>query len=203
MKIQYFIVLEAYGTGALSSTKIVVQGYLPNYNIAVYDRELKGSSMFNTSGQGSVALLGRLVSEGIFKDILKISNNLFGINRVGVEPSPGGGVFRVGKRFNDRIEVSYIANVNETTENRVSGDYKFLDWFKMSIFSTAKGGQVRDLLLALIISLIFAANVMAVEIRGDVDDELKTKLSTYIELMPEDKFSELLHNLDLSIRKKS
>jgi len=96
--------------------------------------------MFNTSGQGSVALLGRLVSEGIFKDILKISNNLFGINRVGVEPSPGGGVFRVGKRFNDRIEVSYIANVNETTENRVSGDYKFLDWFKMSIFSTAKGG---------------------------------------------------------------
>jgi len=62
---------------------------------------------------------------------------------------------------------------------------------------------VRDLLLALIISLIFAANVMAVEIRGDVDDELKTKLSTYIELMPEDKFSELLHNLDLSIRKKS
>lgn len=135
-----FIVLEAYGTGALSSTKIVVQGYLPNYNIAVYDRELKGSSTFNTSGQGSVALLGRLVSEGIFRDILKISNNLFGINRVGVEPSPGGGVFRVGKRFNDRIEVSYIANVNETTENRVSGDYKFLDWFKMSIFSTAKGG---------------------------------------------------------------
>lgn len=135
-----FIVLEAYGTGALSSTKIVVQGYLPNYNIAVYDRELKGTSMFNTSGQGSVALLGRLVSEGIFRDILKISNNLFGINRVGVEPSPGGGVFRVGKRFNDRIEVSYIANVNETTENRVSGDYKFLDWFKMSIFSTAKGG---------------------------------------------------------------
>jgi len=62
---------------------------------------------------------------------------------------------------------------------------------------------VRDLLLALIISLIFAANVMAVEIRGDVDDELKTKLSTYIELMPEDKFSELLHNLGFYLSEKN
>jgi len=47
-----FIVLEAYGTGALSSTKIVVQGYLPNYNIAVYDRELRVGSMFNYQWTG-------------------------------------------------------------------------------------------------------------------------------------------------------
>lgn len=62
---------------------------------------------------------------------------------------------------------------------------------------------MQGLILALIISLFTSANLLALEIRGDINSELKSKLSTYYEKMSEDDFVNMLNLLDIYISDKN
>lgn len=132
--------LEASGTGDMKDTKIIVQGYLPNYNITIYDKNLRGEGEYNSKHSGSGMLLGRLISDDIFKNIVSVSNRVFGINRVSIEPSTTGGIFKVGRKFSDRTEVNYIADITYSNNSRIAAEYKLFDWLKMGIFSNDRGG---------------------------------------------------------------
>ncbi|MCA1980536.1 MAG: translocation/assembly module TamB [Calditerrivibrio sp.] len=135
-----FAYLEASGSGDMKNAKIIVQGYLPNYNITIYDKNLKGEGRYSSKNSGSEMLLSRLISDDIFKNIVSVSNSIFGINRIGIEPSVNGGVFKIGRKFSDRTEINYIADINYSDNNKVAAEYSLFDWLKIGIFSNSKGG---------------------------------------------------------------
>ncbi|MCX8083477.1 MAG: hypothetical protein N3C60_00945 [Calditerrivibrio sp.] len=136
-----FVNMEANGSGKLNSTRIFVQGYLPEYKITVYDSKNKGYGLFDANkNQGSKELLSKIISDAVFKDIISTTNRFFGINQVNLEPSPTGGQIKVGRAFSDRIELNYISNLSESKENKFSAEYIIFDWFKINIFSNSKGG---------------------------------------------------------------
>lgn len=136
-----FINMEANGTGPLSSTKIYVVGYLPDYRITIYDTKYKTDPYFNAGrNTGSQTLMAKIINDAVFKEIITGTNRIFGINRISVEPSSTGGVFKVGRTFSDRVEVNYTTNLDENKDSKLSAEYILFDWFKLNIFSTSKGG---------------------------------------------------------------
>lgn len=136
-----FINLEANGTGPISSTRVYVSGYIPDYRITIYDTKHKTDPYFNASrNTGSQTLMTKIINDAVFKEIVAGTNKMFGINRIGVEPSPTGGVFKVGRAFSDRVEVNYTTNIDENKESKISAEYTLFDWFRLNIFSNSKGG---------------------------------------------------------------
>jgi hypothetical protein len=136
-----FINMEAIGTQSLSSTRIYVYGYVPDYKITIYDTKQSTDTYFNASrSTGSQTLISKIINDTAFKEIVKATDRFFGINRIGIEPSSNGGVFKIGRTFNDRVEVNFTANIDETRANKLSGEYTLFDWFKLNIFSTSRGG---------------------------------------------------------------
>ncbi|MEF3254866.1 MAG: translocation/assembly module TamB domain-containing protein [Deferribacterales bacterium] len=135
-----YIDMEAVGTGSLENTRIIAQGYFPNYKIYIYDKKLRGYSGVDSKRTGGETLLGELISRGLFRNIVNITNNLLGINRVGFEPTSNGGLFKIGKQFDERTGVSYVIDMSYTEKNKFIGEYKLFDWINISAFSTEKGG---------------------------------------------------------------
>ncbi|MGC8769184.1 translocation/assembly module TamB domain-containing protein [Calditerrivibrio sp.] len=133
--------MEANGTDALNTTRIYVNGYIPDYRITIYDSKQKGDTYFSSSrNMGSYNLMSKIINDAIFKDIVKNTNRFFGINTIGIEPNASGGIFKVGRKFNDRIEVNYTTSIDENRNSKVGLEYTLFDWFKLTIFSKTDGG---------------------------------------------------------------
>ncbi|ADR19959.1 translocation/assembly module TamB domain-containing protein [Calditerrivibrio nitroreducens] len=136
-----YVDMEANGTGALNTTKIYVNGYIPDYRITVYDSKQKGEPFFSSSrNMGSNNLMSKIINDAIFKDIVNSTNRFFGINTIGIEPNASGGIFKVGRKFNDRVEVNYTSSIDENRNSKFSLEYTLFDWFKLTIFSKTDGG---------------------------------------------------------------
>jgi hypothetical protein len=118
-----------------------VNGYIPDYRITIYDSKQKGDTYFSSSrNMGSYNLMSKIINDAIFKDIVKNTNRFFGINTIGIEPNASGGIFKVGRKFNDRIEVNYTTSIDENRNSKVGLEYTLFDWFKLTIFSKTDGG---------------------------------------------------------------
>jgi hypothetical protein len=141
--------LEARGTGDYSYVVLKIYGDLPNYKIDIMNLDPNSTSFYETeTGYNPQNLFTDVFAGLLFNDILKVTENIIGINKIGFEQRAEGGenvnYLKIGRQFSDRFEVKYIIgsqSQQEETEVMMVGEYILLDWFKFSLYSQNRGGS--------------------------------------------------------------
>ena len=146
-KIAPYLYLEARGTGEYSYVILKIYGDLPNYKIDIINIDPNSSTFYETeTGYNPQNLLTDVFAGLLFNDILKVTENIIGINKIGFEQRAEGGenvnYLKIGRQFSDRFEVKYIiGSQEEESEVMMVGEYILLDWFKFSLYSQNRGGS--------------------------------------------------------------
>ena len=148
-KIAPYLYLEARGTGEYSYVILKIYGTLPNYKIDIMNLDPNSSTFYETeAGYNPQNLFTDVFAGFLLNDLLKVTENVIGINKIGFEQRAEGGenvnYLKIGRQFSDRFEVKYIVGTQsqeEESEVMMVGEYILLDWFKFSLYSQNRGGS--------------------------------------------------------------
>jgi hypothetical protein len=148
-KVAPYLYLEARGTGSYSYVVLKIYGTLPNYKIDIMNLDPNSTSYYETeTGYNPQNLFTDVFAGLLFNNILKVTENVIGINKIGFEQRMEGGenvnYLKIGRQFSDRFEVKYVIgsqSQEEESEVMTVGEYILLDWFRFSLYSQNKGGS--------------------------------------------------------------
>lgn len=144
-----FLFIDASGEKNFSDLRLKIKGFLPQYEVEVRSTDPSVSSDYldTTSNIGKEQLLSRIVGGMLMKDIAGITEQVVGISGIDVDINSrsfmGGQreYLAIGKRFSDRLRLRYMINVSgEESFNSVVGEYTFLDWLNLFVYTTPNGG---------------------------------------------------------------
>lgn len=146
-KIAPYLYLEARGTGSYNYVVLKIYGTLPNYKIDIMNLDPNSSSFYEgEGGYNPQNLLTDVFAGLLFNDVLKVTENILGINKIGFEQRAEGGknvnYLKISRQFSDRFEIKYIiGSQEEESDVMMVGEYILLDWFKFSLYSQNRGGS--------------------------------------------------------------
>lgn len=150
-----YMYIEADGVGVQRSVHLKVDGFLPDYNVELRDRNPNNtnhmevnSSILKQNGSSSGEskfIITEIMNGAILSSVINVSEKLFGINRIGFEENSYQGessdYVKVGKRFSDRLELKYVIGTGRDDNNAIVGEYLLLDWIKVIVYSAVDGGN--------------------------------------------------------------
>ena len=141
-----YLYLEASGAGSYSYVILKIHGFLPNYSIEIINLDPNNAGSMETESSYNPQNLFTDVFTGLLlNDLLNITENIIGINKIGFEQRTESGEYvnylKIGRQFSDRFEVKYVVGAEkQEQEGSLVGEYILLDWLKLSLFSQNTGG---------------------------------------------------------------